>query len=107
MHITQFRILSESFLFHDVNVQCLTGKIHETVTKLQNPVSCQTDRVLHMRFFTYLILYSSLLQSSRFVMLRRPMHIVDTLCISADVAGGSIPATPRAISEKLKPIMNL
>ena len=38
-------------------------------------------------------------------MLFRLMHSVEMLCSSAEVAGGSIPATPRQISMKLKLII--
>ena len=39
------------------------------------------------------------------VMLSRLITSVDALCSSADVAGGSRPATPRQISIRLKPII--
>ena len=41
---------------------------------------------------------------STLVILRRLMPSVDKLCIIAEVAGASTPATPRPISEPLKPI---
>lgn len=47
--------------------------------------------------------FSSL--SSRSVIFRRLMPRVDPLCSSAEVAGGSTPATPSAISVRLKPTM--
>ena len=46
-----------------------------------------------------------LLSSSRSVIFRRLMPSVDPLCSSAEVAGGSTPATPSAISVRLKPTM--
>ena len=39
-------------------------------------------------------------------MFRRLMPRVDPLCSSAEVVGGRIPATPSAISDRLKPTMN-
>lgn len=45
-------------------------------------------------------------QSRRFVMDFRLMAIVDELCRRAEVAGGRIPAKPRAIRAELKPIIN-
>lgn len=38
-------------------------------------------------------------------MFRRLMPRVDPLCSSAEVVGGSTPATPSAISVRLKPTM--
>ena len=51
----------------------------------------------------YFLGFSS--SSSRSVIFRRLMPRVDPLCSSADVAGGSTPATPSAISDRLKPTM--
>ena len=45
-------------------------------------------------------------QSRRFVMDFRLMAIVDELCRRAEVAGGRMPATPRAIRPELKPMIN-
>ena len=49
----------------------------------------------------YFWVFSS--SSSRSVIFRRLMPRVDPLCSSAEVAGGSTPATPSAISVRLKP----
>ena len=46
-----------------------------------------------------------LFSSSRSVMFRRLIPSVDPLCSSAEVVGGSTPATPSAISVRLKPTM--
>ena len=46
-----------------------------------------------------------LFSSSRSVIFRRLMPSVDPLCSSAEVVGGSTPATPSAISVRLKPTM--
>ena len=46
-----------------------------------------------------------LFSSSRSVIFRRLMPRVDPLCSSAEVVGGSTPATPSAISVRLKPTM--
>ena len=43
--------------------------------------------------------------SSRSVIFRRLMPRVDPLCSSAEVVGGSTPATPSTISVRLKPTM--
>ena len=43
--------------------------------------------------------------SSRSVIFRRLMPRVDPLCSNAEVVGGSTPATPSAISVRLKPKM--
>ena len=43
--------------------------------------------------------------SSRSVIFLRLMPSVDPLCSSAEVVGGRIPATPSAISARLKPTM--
>ena len=51
----------------------------------------------------YFWVFSS--SSSRSVIFRRLMPRVDPLCSSAEVAGGSTPATPSAISVRLKPTM--
>ncbi len=51
----------------------------------------------------YFWVFSS--SSSRSVMFRRLMPRVDPLCSSAEVAGGSTPATPSAISVRLNPTM--
>ena len=50
------------------------------------------------------VLYD-LFSSSRSVIFRRLMPSVDPLCSSAEVVGGSTPATPSAISVRLKPTM--
>ena len=55
-------------------------------------------------FLAYFRGFSS--SSSRSVIFRRLMPRVDPLCSSAEVAGGSTPATPSAISVRLKPTMN-
>ena len=47
----------------------------------------------------------NLFSSSRSVIFRRLMPRVDPLCSSAEVVGGSTPATPSAISVRLKPTM--
>ena len=52
----------------------------------------------------YFWVFSS--SSSRSVIFRRLMPRVDPLCSSAEVAGGSTPATPSAISVRLKPTIN-
>ena len=54
-------------------------------------------------FLAYFRGFSS--SSSRSVIFRRLMPRVDPLCSSAEVAGGSTPATPSAISVRLKPTM--
>ena len=54
-------------------------------------------------FLAYFRGFSS--SSSRSVIFRRLMPSVDPLCSSAEVAGGSTPATPSAISVRLKPTM--
>ena len=41
---------------------------------------------------------------SRFVMLRRLMPMVETLCSRAEVAGGKIPKAPRPMRVPLKPM---
>ena len=46
-----------------------------------------------------------LFSSSRSVIFRRLMPSVDPLCSNAEVVGGSTPATPSAISVRLKPTM--
>ena len=46
-----------------------------------------------------------LFSSSRSVIFRRLMPRVDPLCSNAEVVGGSTPATPSAISVRLKPTM--
>lgn len=46
-----------------------------------------------------------LFSSSRSVIFRRLIPNVDPLCSSAEVVGGSTPATPSAISVRLKPTM--
>ena len=51
----------------------------------------------------YFWVFSS--SSSRSVIFRRLMPSVEPLCSSAEVAGGSTPATPSAISVRLKPTM--
>ena len=48
-------------------------------------------------------LTTSKIYSSRFFILFTLIRIVDPLCKSAVVVGGSTPATPRAISPELKP----
>ena len=55
-------------------------------------------------FLAYFRGFSS--SSSRSVIFRRLMPSVDPLCSSAEVVGGSTPATPSAISVRLKPTMN-
>ena len=55
-------------------------------------------------FLAYFRGFSS--SSSRSVIFRRLMPRVDPLCSSAEVVGGSTPATPSAISVRLKPTMN-
>ena len=55
-------------------------------------------------FLAYFRGFSS--SSSRSVIFRRLMPRVDPLCSSAEVAGGSTPATPSAISVRLKPTIN-
>ena len=55
-------------------------------------------------FLAYFRGFSS--SSSRSVIFLRPMPSVDPLCSSAEVVGGRIPATPSAISVRLKPTMN-
>ena len=52
----------------------------------------------------YFWVFSS--SSSRSVIFRRLMPRVDPLCSSAEVVGGSTPATPSAISVRLKPTIN-
>ena len=56
------------------------------------------------RLLIYFRVFSSL--SSRSVIFRRLMPRVDPLCSSAEVVGGSTPATPSAISVRLKPTIN-
>lgn len=51
----------------------------------------------------YFWVFSS--SSSRSVIFRRLMPRVDPLCSNAEVVGGSTPATPSAISARLKPTM--
>ena len=36
----------------------------------------------------------------------KPMPNVEVLCSSADIAGGSTPATPKVISDRLKATIN-
>ena len=48
-------------------------------------------------------LTTSKIYSSRFFILFTLIRIVDPLCKSAVVVGGSTPATPRAMSPELKP----
>ena len=55
-------------------------------------------------FLAYFRGFSS--SSSRSVIFRRLMPRVDPLCSSAEVVGGSTPATPSAISVRLKPTIN-
>lgn len=55
-------------------------------------------------FLAYFRGFSS--SSSRSVIFRRLMPSVDPLCSSAEVVGGSPPATPSTISVRLKPTMN-
>ena len=55
-------------------------------------------------FLAYFRGFSS--SSSRSVIFRRLMPRVEPLCSSAEVAGGSTPATPSAISVRLKPTIN-
>ena len=55
-------------------------------------------------FLAYFRGFSS--SSSRSVIFRRLMPRVDPLCSSAEVVGGSTPATPSTISVRLKPTMN-
>ncbi len=54
-------------------------------------------------FLAYFRGFSS--SSSRSVIFRRLMPRVDPLCSNAEVVGGSTPATPSAISARLKPTM--
>ena len=54
-------------------------------------------------FLAYFRGFSS--SSSRSVIFRRLMPRVDPLCSSAEVVGGSTPATPSTISVRLKPTM--
>ena len=54
-------------------------------------------------FLAYFRGFSS--SSSRSVIFRRLMPRVEPLCSSAEVAGGSTPATPSTISVRLKPTM--
>ena len=55
-------------------------------------------------FLAYFRGFSS--SSSRSVIFRRLIPNVDPLCSSAEVVGGSTPATPSAISVRLKATMN-
>ena len=55
------------------------------------------------RLLVYFWVFPS--SSSRSVIFRRLMPRVDPLCSNAEVVGGSTPATPSAISVRLKPTM--
>ncbi len=50
--------------------------------------------------------YAPSCSSNRSVMFFRPMPNVEVLCSSADIAGGSTPATPKVISDRLKATIN-
>ena len=74
-----------------LNIQCLQGAEKHLAASLLP------------RLLIYFRVFSS--SSSRSVMFRRLMPSVDPLCSSAEVVGGSTPATPSTISVRLKPTM--
>ena len=79
-----------------------------TAHALQDILVCVPEQVKNRLFFFETAdfrAYSISAGGSRRVMLRRLTVSVYALCSSAEVAGGRMPATPRQISIKLKPMM--
>ena len=79
-----------------------------TAHALQDILARMPKRVKNRLFFFETAdfrAYSISAGGSRRVMLRRLTVSVYALCSSAEVAGGRMPATPRQISIKLKPMM--
>ena len=74
-----------------LNAQCLQGAEKHLAASLLP------------HFLAYFRGFSS--SSSRSVIFRRLMPSVEPLCSNAEVVGGSTPATPSAISVRLKPTM--
>ena len=83
---------------------CLSAILNAEHTQYLQGAEKHLAASLLPRLLIYFGVFSS--SSSRSVIFRRLMPSVDPLCSSAEVVGGSTPATPSTISVRLKPTMN-